>query len=404
MRDFSDLSLTYSELLTQLKKNESSCTKLILQSDQLDSLNPADRQEFCTAIEQNHTLTSLSIDYNAIDEAFCLDLIRALQNNQSITTLSYNKDNLPQDLINTVQEILDRNRKLAIDRPINPTLIDGYIRYKQVSRAFEAAKTGDLNLLHTLIENNRELLHEVDFLGKSLLHIAAKHGQVDCVKLLLRAGAEVDYNLKTYMGTQEGTALHEAVNANNIVITQLLLTAGASVTSRQNGFTPLHNVNDLEIARLLVANKADIHALCDKTQVECCRENSVLHSVLHGKGPHPDLLRFLIENGANVNATNAHGEIPVHFLVMHPYQTPKGFSDRLKVLVEAGANLLHRDNCGRTPLRLAKVVNSKWVSGIEEATEDYRQKCRAPDSFFSGNITVAEKKVDAASLFSPFRV
>jgi ankyrin repeat protein len=174
------------------------------------------------------------------------------------------------------------------------------------------------------------------------------------------------------IGTQVGTALRRAVENNHHAIVQLLLKAGASVSEKANGFTPLHYVEDVEIAQLLLDHQADIHAVCsNETKADMCRGNSVLHSVLHLEGPNPELIRFLIKNGAKINVVNDAGESPIHTMVMATRQTAENFSRNLSILINAGANPYLEDIKGRTPLGLAQLVRSPWVTLLEQGIEKY---------------------------------
>lgn len=68
-------------------------------------------------------------------------------------------------------------------------------------------------------------LSYVDSNGDSLLHIAAQHGDLQTIKILLNAG--VDVNIKGDMGC---TALHYAKMENNEEVVRLLIAYGADVS------------------------------------------------------------------------------------------------------------------------------------------------------------------------------
>jgi len=53
------------------------------------------------------------------------------------------------------------------------------------------ATFGLSDALETIIELDKKALTEVDFSGFTPLHCAAKFGQVDCIKVLLRGGADI---------------------------------------------------------------------------------------------------------------------------------------------------------------------------------------------------------------------
>ncbi|HXE75191.1 MAG TPA: ankyrin repeat domain-containing protein [Candidatus Xenobia bacterium] len=103
---------------------------------------------------------------------------------------------------------------------------------------FRAAKKGDLAALCKLLKADPSLVHARDKEGSTPLHWAAWRGQVEAVRLLLEAGAEVNArNQNTHWGT---TPLHAAAHGNQAAVAQLLLEYGGDVHSKNlNKRTPL---------------------------------------------------------------------------------------------------------------------------------------------------------------------
>jgi ankyrin repeat protein len=70
--------------------------------------------------------------------------------------------------------------------------------------------------------------------GDTPLHVAAVHGDVEIVRLLLQAGAKVDVQ-----GEHGYTPLHEAIAQKHKGVAEVLLQAGASVDlPNSDGVTP----------------------------------------------------------------------------------------------------------------------------------------------------------------------
>ena len=73
--------------------------------------------------------------------------------------------------------------------------------------------------------------------GCSPLHNAAYHGSAACLRLLLRAGADVDAR-----GNIGGTPLHTASGSGRVPAAKVLIAAGANLEARTNaGSTSLHH-------------------------------------------------------------------------------------------------------------------------------------------------------------------
>ncbi len=127
---------------------------------------------------------------------------------------------------------------------------------------------------------------------------AAMHGDNPAMRALLEKRADV--NAPQVDGT---TALHWAVRANDLEMTDLLLKAGASVSvANQSGATPMQlaavNGNAAILARLLQAG-ADPNAPLSQTG-----DTALMMAARTGK---LDALRVLLDHGAKVNAMETWG-------------------------------------------------------------------------------------------------
>jgi len=134
------------------------------------------------------------------------------------------------------------------------------------------------------------------------LLLAAKRNQFSVVKLLADKGAKI--NIKNAQGR---SGLHFAARANNISLVRFLVEKGRvpiDVRSKY-GVTPLIEAGfkaDEKLARYLLDNGADVNAKS--------KEGT---TALFGATEQGDasLIELLIERGANVNATNKDGVTPI---------------------------------------------------------------------------------------------
>jgi ankyrin repeat protein len=119
------------------------------------------------------------------------------------------------------------------------------------------------------------------------LHLAAFFGQLDSVRVLVEAGADLEAEA-TNTFVRQVRPLHSAVAGRSVECCRLLIAAGADVNATQgDGFTPLMEaaqVGDAVLAKLLLDFGADIKAhKADGTTAE----------VLARDGGHEEVLDLL---------------------------------------------------------------------------------------------------------------
>jgi ankyrin repeat protein len=144
-----------------------------------------------------------------------------------------------------------------------------------------------------------------DAQGHTPLHLAAIAGKAEVVSLLVAKGAALEV-----LDEEHRTPLCETAKHGNVEAAAVLLDAKADTAARcrEIGLTPLH-----------------IAALEGKT----------------------DVVKLLIERGANINALNGWQQTPLHQATMH------GNIAAMKLLIAAHADLEVHDNHAYTPLLAA---------------------------------------------------
>ena len=76
-----------------------------------------------------------------------------------------------------------------------------------LSALTNAISQGDVNQVRTILNENRELVHQRDDLGATVLHYATFSGHREIVQLLLDRGAEINATDDRYGATPTGWAI-----------------------------------------------------------------------------------------------------------------------------------------------------------------------------------------------------
>ncbi|GAM38990.1 hypothetical protein TCE0_034r10167 [Talaromyces pinophilus] len=141
--------------------------------------------------------------------------------------------------------------------------------------------------------------------GATILHFAARAGNVALIKRLLELGMPVDLTEGSVSNGR--TALYRAVEVYKLETVEILLHHGASPNHVvQTGWTPTllaARLGNYEIIKTLVRNGAD-------TQATCQPESWTALHVASQEG-HRLVVRLLLDAGWDVNAQDAAGHTPL---------------------------------------------------------------------------------------------
>ena len=174
------------------------------------------------------------------------------------------------------------------------------------------------------------------------LHVAIVAGQVEYVKALVSAGADIKAQ-----AVKGHTPLHTAVTCENFEIVKCLVSGRADINAKSDaGYTPLHLAvikGYDKIVEYLVSENTDVNT----TDKERC--GTPLHSAA-ANNIDVKIAQMLIKAGAKVNAKDFAGVTPLDLAI------PNNNVKFAKALVEAGADVNSPDNKGSTPLGIAKIA------------------------------------------------
>lgn len=208
------------------------------------------------------------------------------------------------------------------------------------------------------LRGNRRRLHA----GSFPLHISAISNNFQIAEMLLMANAHINAR-----NEHNETPLFLSCGFGYLEIVNILLTKGANVNlPDKNGITPLMNASrgsHFEIVKLLLLHNADVNTrdLEGNTALHWAAKNEFRNkyapailkiliekeTVINAKNDQgysaliyavdslsdqtEDMLKVLIENGADVNLCSENGDSPLHFAAKH------GSEKAVRLLLENGA-------------------------------------------------------------------
>ncbi len=185
---------------------------------------------------------------------------------------------------------------------------------------------------------------------------AAEKGDLSRVEALLHKGVAVNA-----INSDGYSALHYAVQSGNVRVVRVLLKAGADVNAktRQNVTPLIASINMAwgkpEITLALIDAGADVNV------AESDGDTALWIATTESS---TEVMKALLKKGADPNVPSKsmgfNGDTPLHMAAMN------GLIDAVKVLLDYGASPAIRNAAGRTPL---EVANPKWPEIARLLTE-----------------------------------
>lgn len=226
-----------------------------------------------------------------------------------------------------------------------------------------------------------------------LLCSAARCGHTKLALLLIKSGADVDYDPPI------GTPLENAVSAGNVEVMRALIKAGADIQHQGIGGTLLTRAvdeNRLEIARQLIAAGVDVNA------APRYGASALLRAVAQRKR---EFVQLLLESGANVNQKGSvvcgefgeaevkeEGMIRTTHIANPPVAreatplivaTRRGYADMAAQVIAGGADVHAGDADGFTALVYALKANE------EEIIKLLQEAGAKPPKYAEGSLEAA---------------
>ncbi len=299
-----------------------------------------------------------------------------------------------------IQELL-REGNTAV---INNLIRDGRLNPEELNN-------NGKSFCHWLLQNNREVLTQTidkiinneiynslitakDRAGNTLLHYAAKAGNLDFTQRLI--DARVDPDICDNKGK---TALHYAAKAGNYELISLLVKKVDLEIKDKNGQTALHILvksNQVENLREIYTNNPIVFKLsCDVKDKE--GKTALHYAAIKG---NYELIKLLLEKGVDPKIKDNNGQTALHILVESNQvenlrkifaNNPVAFKLSCKVKDMEGKTVLHY---------AAKAGNYELAqrlldAGIDPDICDNKGKTALHYAAIKGNYQLAQRLIDA---------
>ena len=212
----------------------------------------------------------------------------------------------------------------------NYASIDGQTKSGLTPLMMAIKEKGDIQVVKYLIESDADLniFNESRF---TALYYAVSGGHSEITEMLIKSGAEINYNKNIDFDVVRRPALIEvAAKEGHFEIFNHLLAGGADInTDCGKGATLLHVANDIHIVEKLLSEKFDPNS-------PNANNETPLFFVTD-----PQIAEKLIESGADVNARSYDRQTPLH---------KARNASVAQLLIQKGAAVNVKDRKGNTPL------------------------------------------------------
>jgi ankyrin repeat protein len=265
------------------------------------------------------------------------------------------------------------------------------IRNEQDQTALhKASLRGNTDIIDIMLNHGADVDAQ-DNSGSTPLHLTSSE---PAAEVLLKHGANVDLQ-----NNKRQTALHIASQHGRFDIVRHLLKNGANVDAQDNdGSTPLH----LAISKVSMDSKASLLSEVSESSDEFDLSEAIQYldlsdgsetsddsseldlTALHLPSEHGclDIIRLLLENGANVDAQDNDGSTPLHLIIsnmsmgskeslhskasLHPEvsEDSEPHREAVKLLLKHGASGQRENNRGETPFQVAAARGLQEISGL----------------------------------------
>ena len=262
------------------------------------------------------------------------------------------QDGQPEDIWNhLLEEAIDEKKyDIAVSLLMRGGRLNDVNPFDQLINLAKEVDMLDENVVKVLESRGTNNVEKVEFKRLlNILNLASKSDDSETTKNIMSFIKENDLS---YRDQEKNTPLHIGVTMNSFHIIKASIERVNVNAINQDGNTPLHltkDSEDIEIAKFLLENGAVLEATNTN-------EDTPLH--LATMSNNFGIVRLLIENGGDVEATNKGGKTPLTLAIEMNY------FEIFDLLVANKANIMSKNQDGNTPLHLVTMTNNFQMAHI----------------------------------------
>ncbi|MCK4539496.1 MAG: ankyrin repeat domain-containing protein [Candidatus Krumholzibacteria bacterium] len=183
---------------------------------------------------------------------------------------------------------------------------------------FEKVTRNDTTAVKDLITSGADIDQQNEMYGHTPLIVACNLNYVELAKLLISMGADINLRGK------DGSSALIAAGANSQELVELLLSKGADINARMVDGTGVFtqcirgifwDAVSIELAELLLSKGVDVNEAPTSGDA-----TGFTNLIMAANNNNEELVRFLIKNGADVNARTSSGATALSHAVKNEYQ------------------------------------------------------------------------------------